>query len=175
VGEEKCNGCNNKDTCNLQSHNEYKARIKEENKWTIESFINNRMHDLKSIPEEEKDMVMRYNLRQAFIAGQKEQIDNSTISVSSSLPSQPPPDWEEELRLRINFDKNKDREVCILFIRSLLSSQLQEHITIIEKYRDWIIDEKQKHLQAERVMLAYDFDSRFVATKQILTKLKEKL
>ena len=34
-------------------------------------------------------------------------------------------DWgfEEDLRLRVNFDKNQDREVCILFIRRLLSSR----------------------------------------------------
>lgn len=28
--------------------------------------------------------------------------------------------WEEELRLKINFDNNVEREVCILFIHRLL-------------------------------------------------------
>lgn len=31
--------------------------------------------------------------------------------------------WEEELRLKVNFDKNSDREVCILFIHRLLSAR----------------------------------------------------
>lgn len=37
--------------------------------------------------------------------------------------------WEEQLRLRVNFDKNPDREVCILFIHRLLSD------TILSKNR----------------------------------------
>ncbi len=37
-------------------------------------------------------------------------------------------DWgfEEELRLKVGFDKNVDREVCILFIRRLLAKVRQE-------------------------------------------------
>lgn len=34
--------------------------------------------------------------------------------------------WEEQLRLRVNFDKNQDREVCILFIHRLLTRAKEE-------------------------------------------------
>ena len=30
---------------------------------------------------------------------------------------------EEQLRLRVNFDKNADREVCILFIRRMIAEE----------------------------------------------------
>ena len=30
--------------------------------------------------------------------------------------------WEEQLRLRVNFDKNQDREICIRFIHRLLAT-----------------------------------------------------
>lgn len=34
--------------------------------------------------------------------------------------------WEEQLRLRVNFDKNQDREVAILFIHRVLSQAIKE-------------------------------------------------
>lgn len=43
-------------------------------------------------------------------------------------------DWgfEEELRLKVNFDKNQDREVCILFIRRLIAQERADVLRELE-------------------------------------------
>ena len=33
--------------------------------------------------------------------------------------------WEEQLRLRVQFDKNPDREACVLFIHRMMQTALQ--------------------------------------------------
>lgn len=44
----------------------------------------------------------------------------------------------------------------------------------IERYMEWVSDELADHRNADRVMLLYDMDSRYVAAKQIL-KIIEKI
>lgn len=46
--------------------------------------------------------------------------------------------WEEQLRLRVRFDKNADREVCILFIHRLLAHRDAELVEKVEEIRDEI-------------------------------------
>lgn len=41
--------------------------------------------------------------------------------------------WETQLRLRVSFDRNSDREVCILFIHQLLA---KERESVEKKYID---------------------------------------
>ncbi len=43
-----------------------------------------------------------------------------------------PSEWEEQLRLRVRFDRNQDREVCILFIHRLLHHNTEDIIGQME-------------------------------------------
>lgn len=64
--------------------------------------------------------------------------------------------WEEGLRLRVNFDKNQDREVCVLFIRNLLLSQRQalvEKVTGMRKEKPVLIAE---NLEARLLVSCYN-------------------
>jgi len=54
---------------------------------------------------------------------------------------------------------------------TLIDSVLDRVDKEIQDYVEWSNEMRGENLEKERVMLAYDMDSRFVAAKQILTNL----
>jgi hypothetical protein len=86
--------------------------------------------------------------------------------------------WQEELRLRINFDKNQDREVCILFIkhRFLLRTEvlgtIEEELNFAEKQLadpDCYDPELREYLTGKRNVLN-DLKAKFIP---LTTPIKE--
>lgn len=51
--------------------------------------------------------------------------------------------WEEELRLKVKFDKNADREVCILFVHRMLKRAQ------VEGYKKGQVDEAIAHIKED--------------------------
>lgn len=115
-------------------------------------------------------------------------------------PSKPEADWEKEFDLAwAKDDVPRLRRYAKAFIAQQIQSAYEQGaeeafkygfnyrnyrmairaatfkqvLGAVGKQRDWFSDEKQRSLQAEQVMLAYDMDSRFVAAKQILEAIEE--
>ncbi len=82
--------------------------------------------------------------------------------------------WEEQLRLRVRFDRNQDREVCYLFIHRLLSTTLSTLVNEMEGKKKESWEEPMKdigEIESVELRLIEGFNAGISAAVEVVKKM----